>query len=128
MSLMRLSVLFLATSVVLVAQNSVPALDPTGLAQILMSGKWTVIEFGGPTCVPCKKMQPILADLQKQFGDRAQIRNFYITEHPKEARVHKVMAMPTQVVFDPAGKEVVRHIGFWEKDDFLAALTKAGLK
>lgn len=122
----RLSALILVASAALSAQ--VPALDPAGLTQILKSGKWTVIEFGGPTCIPCKKMQPILADLQKQFGDRAQIRNFYVTEHPKEARAHKVMAMPTQVIFDPSGKEVTRHIGFWEKGDFLAALTKAGLK
>lgn len=126
MSMSRLSALILVASAALSAQ--VPALDPAGLTQILKSGKWTVIEFGGPTCIPCKKMQPILADLQKQFGDRAQIRNFYVTEHPKEARAHKVMAMPTQVIFDPSGKEVTRHIGFWEKGDFLAALTKAGLK
>lgn len=38
------------------AQVSVPALDPVGLTQILKSGTWTVIEFGGPTCVPCRKM------------------------------------------------------------------------
>jgi thioredoxin 1 len=126
MNLFRNSALILVASAALSAQ--VPALDPAGLTQILKSGKWTVVEFGGPTCVPCKKMQPILAELQKQFGDRAQIRNFYVTEHPKEAREHKVMAMPTQVVFDPSGKEVTRHIGFWEKGDFLAALTKAGLK
>jgi len=128
MSLSRPSALLFAVTAVLSAQSSVPALDPAGLTQILKSGKWTVIEFGGPTCVPCKKMQPILAELQQQFGDRALVRNFYVTEHPKEARAHKVMAMPTQVVFDPSGKEVTRHIGFWEKGDFLAALNKAGLK
>jgi thioredoxin-related protein len=38
------------------------------------------------------------------------------------------MVMPTQVVFDPTGKEVTRHIGYWPKDEFLAALAKAGLK
>lgn len=126
MTLLRLSALILVASAALSAQ--VPALSPAGLTQILKSGKWTVVEFGGPTCVPCKKMQPILAELQKQFGDRAEIRNFYVTEHPTEARAHKVMAMPTQVVFDPTGKEVTRHIGFWEKGDFLAALAKVGLK
>lgn len=126
MSLPRLSALAILSSALLSAQ--VPALDPAGLAQTLKSGKWSVIEFGGPSCVPCKKMQPILAELQQHFGDRAQVRNFYITEHPKEARAHKVMAMPTQVVFDPAGKEVARHIGLWEKADFLAALAKVGLK
>lgn len=126
MSMSRLSALILVASAALSAQ--VPALDPAGLTQILKSGKWTVIEFGGPTCIPCKKMQPILAELQQQFGDRALVRNFYVTEHLKEARAHKVMAMPTQVIFDPSGKEVARHIGFWEKADFQAALAKVGLK
>ncbi len=112
----------------LAAEGPVPALDPAGLSQILTSKKWTVIEFGGPTCVPCMKMQPVLTDLQKTFGNRAQIRNFYVTEHPKEAQAHKIMVMPTQVIFDPSGKEVSRHIGYWPKDEFLAALAKAGLK
>jgi thioredoxin 1 len=122
----RLSATLLAASAVLSAQ--VPALDPAGLAQILKSGTWTVVEFGGPTCVPCKKMQPVLAELQQQFGTRAQIRNFYVTEHLKEARAFQIMSMPTQVIFNPAGKEVDRHIGFWEKGDFMTALAKAGLK
>lgn len=112
----------------LAAEGRVPALDPAGLSQILTSKKWTVIEFGGPTCVPCVKMQPVLADLQQTFGTRAQIRNFYVTQHPKEAQAHKIMVMPTQVIFDPSGKEVARHIGYWPKDEFLSALAKAGLK
>jgi len=116
------------SSLALPAQVSVPALDPAGLTQILRSGKWTVIEFGGPTCIPCKKMQPILVELQQQFGSRAQIRNFYVTEFPKESRDHKIMVMPTQVIFDPSGKEVSRHMGFWPKAEFLAALSAAGLK
>ncbi len=126
MTLPRLGALILAASAALAAQ--VPALDPAGLTRILGAGTWTVVEFGGPTCIPCKKMQPILADLQQHFGNRAQVRNFYVTEHPREAKAHKIMAMPTQVVFDPSGKEVARHIGFWEKGDFLAGLAKAGLK
>ena len=131
MSYPRLCAFALVASVSLFAQGPaahVPALDPAGLTQSLKSGTWTVVEFGGPTCVPCTRMQPILAELQQQFGTRAQIRNFYIADHPKVARTYKVMAMPTQVIFNPSGQEVDRHIGFWEKGDFLAALAKAGLK
>jgi len=128
MSLPRFGVLAAALCMSLAAEGSVPALDPAGLSQILTSKKWTVIEFGGPTCVPCVKMQPVLADLQQTFGNRAQIRNFYVTQHPKEAQAHKIMVMPTQVIFDPSGKEVARHIGYWPKDEFLSALAKAGLK
>lgn len=128
MSFPRLGALMLTLSASLYAQGPVPALDPAGLSQILTSKKWTVIEFGGPTCVPCVKMQPILGELQQSFGSRAQIRNFYVTQHPKEAQAHRIMVMPTQVVFDPSGKEVTRHIGYWPKDEFLAALAKVGLK
>jgi thioredoxin 1 len=128
MSFPRLSVFVLAVSAALAAQVTVPALDPEGLGKALKSGKWNIVEFGGPTCVPCRKMQPTLADLQLHFGARAQVHNFYVTEHLQEAQAYRVMAMPTQVVFDPSGKEVLRHIGFWEKETFLAALANAGLK
>lgn len=128
MSILRSSGLLAAASLSLIAQTSVPALDPAALAQTLKSGKWSIIEFGGPTCIPCKKMQPLLADLQQHFGDRAQVRNFYVTQYAKEAKPYRIMAMPTQVIFDPGGKEVARHIGFWDKSEFMGALAKAGLK
>lgn len=128
MPILRLSGLACALAISLAAQGHVPALDPTGLSQILTSHKWTVIEFGGPTCVPCVKMQPVLGELQQRFGSRAQIRNFYVTQYPREAQFHRIMIMPTQVVFDPSGREVARHIGYWPKDEFLSALAKAGLK
>lgn len=127
MSAVRYGALILAVSALWSAEGGVPALDPAGLHQVLTGKKWAVIEFGGPTCVPCVKMQPILAELQKTFGSRAQIRNFYVTEYAKEAQAHRIMVMPTQVVFDPNGKEVARHIGYWPKEAFLAALAKAGL-
>lgn len=128
MRFFRISAFACVLAMSLAAQGHVPALEPAGLTQILASKKWTVIEFGGPTCVPCVKMQPVLAELQQAFGTRAQIRNFYVTQHPKEAQAHQIMIMPTQVVFDPSGKEVTRHIGYWPKDEFLSALAKVGLK
>lgn len=112
----------------LAAATPVPALDPAGLSQILTSRTWVIIEFGGPTCVPCVKMQPVLAELQQAFGSRALVRNFYVTQHPREAQAHRIMVMPTQVVFAPSGREVARHIGYWPKAEFLSALAQAGLK
>ncbi len=128
MSLPRLLILAALGGLSMAAEGTVPALDPAGLTQILAAQKWTVIEFGGPTCIPCVKMQPVLADLQQRFGSRALIRNFYVTQYAREAQAHKIMVMPTQVVFAPSGKEVARHIGYWPKDEFLAALAKVGLK
>ncbi len=120
--------LLLAAPVMLAAQGRVPALDPAGLQRALTARTWTIVEFGGPTCVPCMHMQPILGQLQHHYGPRARFYNFYVTEHLKEARAHQIMVMPTQVIFDPKGQEVFRHVGFWPQDVFMAALAKLGLK
>jgi len=58
----------------------------------------------------------------------SRMNHFYVTQYAREAQFHKIMVMPTQVVFDPSGREVARHIGYWPKDEFLAALAKVGLK
>ncbi|MDE3032683.1 MAG: thioredoxin family protein, partial [Acidobacteriota bacterium] len=122
------TLLLLTASLALAAQDRVPALDPAGLQRALAARTWTIVEFGGPTCVPCMRMQPILAELQQHYGPRARFYNFYVTEHLKEARVHQIMVMPTQVIFDPRGREVFRHVGFWPGEVFTAALSKLGLK
>ncbi len=105
-----------------------PALDPAGLEQQLKGKAWLIVEFGGQTCIPCKRMQPTLLELQTRFQGKAIFRNFWIQQHPDTARQYKVMLMPTQVVFDPSGKEVLRHEGLWDKTEFLAALQSKGLK
>ena len=125
---LRSTLLALAFAVPLAAQGHVPALDPAGLNRALAARTWTIVEFGGPTCVPCMRMQPILGELQQHYGPRARFYNFYVTEHLKEARAHQIMVMPTQVIFDPKGREVFRHVGFWPQDVFMAALAKLGLK
>jgi len=56
------------------------------------------------------------------------IRNFWIQEHPPVARAHKIMVMPRQVVFDPKGAEVLRHMGVYPLEEFKAALAEKGLE
>ena len=34
--------------------------------------------------------------------------------------------MPTQVVFNPKGEEVLRHQGIWQAEELKAALAKVG--
>jgi len=108
--------------------HAVPAFTPTELVQAQKSGSWLVVEFGGQSCIPCLKMQPVLQELSKQFQGKARIGNFWIADHPEVARAHRVMVMPTQIIFDPSGKEVLRHQGYWELAAFQKALAEKGLK
>jgi thioredoxin 1 len=108
-------------------RRAIPPLSPTELDTALASGSWLIVEFGGEHCIPCRAMQPILQDLQVALGSKAKVHNFWIQENPEVARRFKIMLMPTQVVFDPKGGEVLRHEGIFEAKDFHAALVKVGL-
>jgi len=124
-----LAVLLTGGAVIAIAAEppkAIPALDPAGLDSALAAGTWLFVEFGGEHCIPCKAMQPILQDLQASFGAKGTVRNFWIQKHPETARRFKIMVMPTQVVFNPKGEEVLRHQGIWQAEDLKAALRKVG--
>ena len=98
----------------------VPALDKSKLENKLQQKKYKMVEFGGRHCIPCKKMQPILAELSESYGDSISIVTVYVQEQLQLGRDYKVRLIPTQVIFDKEGKEVFRHTGFWEKSEILA--------
>ncbi len=105
----------------------VVALEPQQLDAALTSGMWLIVEFGGEHCIPCKHMQPVLQDLQATLGKKARIHNFWIQKYPEVARQRGIMVMPTQVIFNPKGEEVFRHMGYFPPDEFQATLQKLGI-
>jgi len=115
------------TAATAAARPPVQALTPDELAAAITAGKWLIVEFGGERCIPCMHMQPVLQDLRDALETKATIRNFWIQEHPEVARTHRIMAMPTQVVFNPKGEEVLRHMGYFPPEEFHAALRKLGM-
>jgi thioredoxin 1 len=105
----------------------VAPLSPELLTKAISGGTWLIVEFGGEYCIPCMKMQPVLQDLQVALGKKARVHNFWIQQHPEVARQHKIMAMPTQIIFNPKGEEVFRHMGYFPPEEFQAELARLGL-
>ncbi len=110
-----------------VPRTAVRALAPAELEAALKGGTWLIVEFGGEHCIPCMQMQPVLQDLQVALGEKAAVHNFWIQQHPETAQRFKIMVMPTQVVFDPQGDEVFRHMGYFPPAEFQRALREKGL-
>jgi len=111
------------------SHTAVTALTPAELAAKTGSGRWLIVEFGGRHCIPCMRMrmQPVLQDIQKVLGKRAEIHNFWVRDHLAVARRLRIMVIPTQIIFNPDGKEAFRHQGFFPEKDFLAHLRKEGV-
>jgi thioredoxin 1 len=122
--LAALMLLLVATS----AHAELPSATPLVINQAMSSGKPTVIDLGARTCIPCKKMAPILETLSKEYRGKAGILFVDVREDQAAAEKFRVQMIPTQIFFDAKGKEVKRHMGFMDKQDILKELKSAGLK
>ena len=105
-----------------------PSANDAAIRAALASGKPTVADFGARTCIPCKKMAPILEELQRELKGRANVTFTDVRSAPGLAQNYRVQMIPTQIFFDAKGKEVKRHMGFMDKQSILTELKAAGFK
>jgi thioredoxin 1 len=93
-----------------------------------VKGMVTLIDLGADQCVPCKMMAPILSKLQKDYKDKAAIVVIDVYRYNDQVQRFGIRAIPTQIFFDPNGKEVYRHTGFMSEKAIVEQLTKMGVK
>lgn len=110
------------------ARAELPSATATVINRALSSGKPTVIDLGARTCVPCKKMAPILETLSGEY--RAWFNVLFVDVHEDQAAAKRfrVQMIPTQIFFNAQGKEVKRHIGFMDRIDIMKELKNAGMR
>ena len=107
---------------------NLPSASDAVVKQALSSGKPVVIDLGARTCIPCKKMAPILESLAGEYRSRANVLFIDVWENEAAAEKFRVQMIPTQIFFNAQGKEVKRHTGFMEKADIIKELKAAGFK
>jgi len=79
-----------------------------------------LVDVGADRCVPCKAMAPILESLRRDYAGRLRVDFIDAWKHPEQAVPFKVYGIPTQIFFDPSGRELYRHLGFFSKEDILS--------
>jgi len=126
--MMRLVAVIAALMIAAVAHAELPSSSDAVIRAALTSGKPTVADFGARTCVPCKKMAPLLEELNLELQGRANVLFTDVWTTQSLAQKYRVQMIPTQIFFDTSGKEIKRHMGFMSKDDILNELKAAGLK
>lgn len=125
---MKLNSVFMLLLLATSAYAELPAATAAVVSKALSSGKPTVIDLGARTCIPCKKMAPILEELSGEYRGKASVLFIDVHEDQEAARKFRVQMIPTQIFFNAQGKEIKRHIGFMDKSDILKELKVAGLK
>ncbi|MCL5103890.1 MAG: thioredoxin family protein [Armatimonadetes bacterium] len=86
-----------------------------------------LLDLGSTKCIPCKMMTTVLDELAKDYGGKLKVEFIDVQKNPKMAQKYKVSSIPTQVFYDEKGREFFRHVGYYPKDEVLAAFKKHGI-
>ena len=89
-------------------------------SEVLNSNVPVLLEFYSDSCIPCKRMSPILAELEEEHTD-IKVSKLNIKFGADTARKYNVMSSPT-IVFFKNGEEVNRIKGVAKKADLEAVI------
>src|SRR4030042_6503975 len=103
--------------------QSTPGRLPKELAKIPLP---KLLDFGAGTCIPCKRMAPILRELSEEYKGRVAIRIIEVYQDRELTRINGIRLIPTQVFFDAKKQKVYRHVGFMDKEQIKKIFEKMG--
>jgi thioredoxin 1 len=84
----------------------------------------TFVELGSVSCTPCKMMKPVMAEIEKAYGDTISVVFHDVSKDRQKASDYKIRVIPTQVFLDKKGKEFYRHEGFFPKEEIIKLVDK----
>ena len=92
-----------------------PKFTETQLNEILSNHKTVLIDFSTQWCVPCKKMKPIIEDIQRE---NPNVKVLFIDADVNKELVKKyqVKGVPVFIVFKN-GEEYFRKVGICNKEE-----------
>lgn len=84
----------------------------------------TFVELGSVNCIPCKQMKPVMAEIEKEYGNKISVIFYDVNKDRQKASDYKIRVIPTQVFLDKKGKEFFRHEGFYPAKDIMKLVDK----
>lgn len=85
------------------------------------SSKTVLVDIGATWCPPCKKMEPVIQNLQKFYSDKFYLLKVDGGNDEAVLKEYKVTALPVFIIFKD-GKQVWRKDGVAEEKEIIANL------
>ena len=126
MGIHRIKLFFSIVAIALVLPA--PHVSADDFSNIPVKDMVTMVDLGAKKCVPCKMMAPIMVKLEKAYEGKAAVVFIDVWENRNQAKRFNIRSIPTQIFFDASGKEVFRHVGFFDEQSIVEQMSKMGVK
>lgn len=83
-----------------------------------------IIEFYSDSCVPCKRMSPVLAELEEEYAGKVYIGKVNIAYEEELVQKYEVSSVPAFLVFQN-GQEKQRLTGVQKKTELAQIIEEA---
>ncbi len=87
----------------------------------------TFLELGSVTCIPCKKMQPVMKSIETRYMGQVEVIFHDVLKDRSKSQQYGIKLIPTQVFLDKNGQEITRHEGFFPEEEIDKILKAQGL-
>lgn len=89
----------------------------------VLRGGTVLADFYSDSCVPCKRMSPVLAEIEEEYGGKVKLVKININFDADLAEKYDVQSVPTLVYYKD-GAEVSRQSGALKKSDIVSEIEK----
>jgi thioredoxin 1 len=83
--------------------------------RVLKSPVPVIVDFWADWCTPCKMIEPVLAEIAKDFDGRVNVGRLNVDEHAEIAARYSIVSIPSILLFK-GGEELNQHIGVAPKE------------
>jgi thioredoxin 1 len=67
--------------------------------EVLQATQPVLVDFGAVWCSPCKMLDPVVAELADEWGDKVKVVKIDVDFNPDLAMQYQVLGVPTLILF-----------------------------